>query len=165
MARKERRLSTTSTPDTAFQSAPRGIAYLVGRLDRLLRRHLGEVLSPQGLSVQQYTALAMLGARGPLSNAQLADRSFVTPQTANEMVKGMEMRGWVDRASDPEHGRVIFLRLTTRGREVLDRAHAAAAALETRMLADLSEPERARIHRALSLCVQSLGAMLAEDRA
>jgi DNA-binding MarR family transcriptional regulator len=141
-------------------ATPSGVAYLVGRLDRLLRRRMNEVLAGQGLSVQQYTVLAMLGARGQLSNAQLAERAFVTPQTANELVKSMESREWIERSPDPDHGRIIHLRLTRKGRSMLERGHAAAAAIEAMMLAGTSAADREYLHAALKACVQSLGAML-----
>lgn len=133
---------------------PAGISYLIGRLHRLLRRRLGEAISHMGLTVQQYTVLSVLGARGQLSNAQLAERSLITPQAANEMVKAMEERGWIDRAADPNHGRVIHLRLTDAGREILDAAHAAVAALEDEMLAGIAA--RDRFQDQLRACVNAL---------
>jgi len=143
-------------------TTPTGISYLIGRLDRLLRRRLAEVLLPQGLTLQQYTALAMLGARGQLSNAQLAERSFVTPQTANEMVKGMEERGWIERTPDPTHGRIILLSLTRSGRVVLNNAHVLAAELEQIMLDRLPQTERDLLLGHLKICAQTLGAMIVD---
>lgn len=135
---------------------PTGIAYLIGRLHRMLRRRLGEVLSPLGLTVQQYTMLAMLGARGQLSNAQLADRAFVTPQTANEMVKAMEANAWIERFPDPNHGRVINLKLTDKGREVLRSAHAATAELESEMLRGVPARDRQCFHDQLKSAINAL---------
>ncbi len=135
---------------------PSGTAYLIGRLHRLVRLRLAESISPLGLTVQQYTVLAVLGARGQLSNAQLAERSFVTPQTANEMVKAMEDRGWIERSADPSHGRIIHLRLTPDGQEVLSRAHAAAARFETGLLAELAPRDRERFLDYLKTCVNAL---------
>ena len=143
-------------------AVPTGISYLVGRLERLLRRQLGEVLLLQGLTLQQYTALSMLGARGQLSNAQLAERSFVTPQTANEMVKGMEERGWIERTPDPTHGRIIHLSLTRSGRAVLNKAHELVFELEQVMLKRLTQTERELLVGQLKTCTQTLGAMIVE---
>ena len=155
-------MKKTSAAKNLGASMPTGVSYLIGRLDRLLRRRLGEVLSPQGLTVQQYTALAVLGARGQLSNAQLAERSFVTPQTANEMVKGMEGRGWIERSADPSHGRIIHLRLTRAGNAALNKGHAAAAELEQIMLSRLPQAERDQLLGNLKICAQTLGAMIVE---
>jgi DNA-binding MarR family transcriptional regulator len=141
-------------------AVPSGISYLIGRLERLLRRRLGEAISHLGLTVQQYTALAVLGARGPLSNARLAERSFVTPQTANEMIKAMEERGWVERSPDPSHGRIIQLRLTRKGREMLDKAHAAVAELEDVMLAAIAPRDRQRFSDYLKTSIHTLNLAL-----
>ena len=137
-------------------ATPSGSAYLIGRLHRLVRLRLAESISPLGLTVQQYTALAVLGARGQLSNAQLADRSMVTPQTANEMVKAMEEKGWIERAADPSHGRIIHLSLTRAGEDVLARAHAAAAGFEADLLSELAPGDRVRFIGYLKTCVHAL---------
>lgn len=136
--------------------APKGVPYLIGRLHRILRRRLGEAISPFGLTVQQYTVLAVLGARGQLSNAQLAERSFVTPQAANEMVKIMEERGWIERSTAPDHGRIIHLRLAEAGRAVLADAHTAAAKLEDEMLAGIGAKDRQCLQDQLRACVHAL---------
>jgi DNA-binding MarR family transcriptional regulator len=141
---------------TATTATPSGVAYLIGRLHRMLRRRLGEVLTPLGLTVQQYTVLAVLGARGQLSNAQLAERAFVTPQTANEMVKTMEANGWIERSPDPNHGRVINLKLTRSGREMLEGAHAATARLEIEMLAAMAAKDRQCFHDQLKASIHAL---------
>ena len=153
-------MTTTKKTDV---NMPTGISYLIGRLERLLRRRLGEVLAPKGLTVQQYTALAMLGNRKQLSNAQLAERSFVTPQTANEMVKGMEARGWIERSADPHHGRIILLQLTSEGQAVLTEGLSAAAKLEQTMLARLPQTERDQLLAHLKICAQTVGAMIVES--
>jgi DNA-binding MarR family transcriptional regulator len=135
---------------------PSDIAYLVGHLERLVRRRLGEAISPLGLTIQQYTALSVLHARGQLSNAQLAERSLVTPQSANEMVKTMEKHGWVERSANPNHGRIIHLYLTTLGEEILQKAHAAAAVFEKDMLQGLTTDDRQRYREYLSASVRAL---------
>lgn len=144
------------TQPEARPSTPSGISYLIGHLDRLVRRRLTEALSPLGLTIQQYTALSVLGARGRLSNAQLAERSLVTPQSANELVKAMQKRGWVERSADPSHGRIIHLLLTAKGQTLLKQAHAAAARFEAGMLEGLGEPERLRYRDFLSASVRAL---------
>jgi DNA-binding MarR family transcriptional regulator len=135
---------------------PTGIAYLVGHLERLVRRRLREVISPLGLTIQQYTVLTVLDARGRLSNAQLAERSLVTPQSANETVKNMERRGWIGRTADPSHGRIIHLHLTPLGKQTLTKAHAAAADFEQEMLKELSINDHKRYRNYLSTSIRTL---------
>lgn len=140
-----------------------GVAYLVARLERVLRRRLGETVAHLGVTVPQYTALAVLSRRGQLSNAQLAERSFVTPQAANEMVRTMESRGWIERQADPKHGRIIHLRLTPAGEQLVARCNAAAAQLEASMMSQLDTDQQAQLLSLLRGCVQSLGAMLIDS--
>jgi DNA-binding MarR family transcriptional regulator len=135
---------------------PMGIAYLVGHLERLVRRRLREAISPLGLTIQQYTALSVLNARGRLSNAQLAERSLITPQSTNELVKTMEKRGWVARSADPSHKRIIHLYLTTLGKDILNDAHRAAADFEEEMLYELGNAERQQYRDFLSASIRTL---------
>lgn len=55
---------------------PAGVAYMVGRLDRALRRSFRRVLDPLGLTLGQYTALSVFYSSGKLSNAKLAERTM-----------------------------------------------------------------------------------------
>jgi DNA-binding MarR family transcriptional regulator len=81
-----------------------GLAYVVGPLDHVLNQRLRDSLAPAGLSVPQYKALSVFRAHGSPSNARLATRTMISPQSANEMVKQMEAEGWIARTPDPEHG-------------------------------------------------------------
>jgi DNA-binding MarR family transcriptional regulator len=135
---------------------PSGIAYLVGRLDHVLSKRLRDGLAPLGMTVPHYTALSVFRALGTLSNAQLAERTMVSPQSANEMVKAMEARGWIERRPDPSHGRIIQIGLTEAGMELLQRCDAAVLAVENLMFPDLPEDERAWLHAQLRNAVRAL---------
>jgi DNA-binding MarR family transcriptional regulator len=143
----------------ADHDKPSGIAYLIGRLDHVLSRRMRDSLLPLGLTVQQYTTLSFLSNQGQLSNAQLAERSLISPQSANEMVKMMEGKGWIEREPDPSHGRIIQIRLTEAGKELLRQCDAAVAQLEAHMLAEMSEKERTQFHKQLRALVKMLSAM------
>jgi DNA-binding MarR family transcriptional regulator len=132
------------------------IAYTVGRLDRAVRQRLGEVTSPFGLTVAQYTALSVLASRGSLSNAQLARRSFVTPQAMNEIVAAMTEKEFVARAPDVRHGRIVRISLTRKGEQVLRHCDVATRRVEKQMLAGLSRTKRATLLTLLGQCVAAL---------
>jgi DNA-binding MarR family transcriptional regulator len=146
------RLARRPAPDT---ERPR-LTYLVGRLDRALRKRIAEAVRPFGLSVSQYTVLSVLRTRGQLSNAQLASRAFITPQAMNEVVQALETQKLVTRRPDPSHGRIVQLTPTARGTETLRGCDAAVRALEKSMLADFSEAAREALRSSLSLCVEAL---------
>jgi DNA-binding MarR family transcriptional regulator len=121
--------------------APR-IAYLVGRLDRLLRHSLGDALTLHGLSLADYTTLSVLRDRGGLSNAQLARRSLITPQAMNEVLARLERRGLVQRSADPVRGRIRPATLTARGAATLRAADADVDVAERALLRGLSASDR-----------------------
>jgi DNA-binding MarR family transcriptional regulator len=135
---------------------PQRLTYAIGGLDRLLRRHMTDALAPLGITLAQYTALSVLEARGALSNAQLADRSFITPQSSNEVMSVMASRGFVTREADPTHRRVILLRLTAAGAAMLRECEAVLRPLETRMLGACPADTAAQIQRTLELFARNL---------
>lgn len=135
---------------------PLGLAYLVGRLDHVLGQRLRERLAPLGLTVTQYTALSVFRVHGSLSNAQLATRSMVSPQSANEMVKQMEGKGLIERRPDPAHGRIIQIGLTADGERLLGECDARVAEVEREMFAGLDAGARALLQAQLRAAVRSL---------
>ena len=140
-------LDATELDDLHYEEdKPLGVAYMVGRLDRALNRQFRRALEPLGLTVGQYTALSVFCSSGRLSNAKLAERTMVSPQAANELIKGMEKSGWIVRKPDPNHGRIINISLTKEGMRLLVRCNKVIAALERKMLHGLSNKEIAALH-------------------
>lgn len=135
---------------------PAGLAYLAGRLDHILNQRLREGLAPYGLTVPQYTALSVFRAHGSLSNAQLAMRTMISPQSANEMVKQMEAKGWIERRPDPAHGRIIQISLTAAGEAILGNCDAVVIDIEQLMCSEISEEARAQLHASLRAAVKAL---------
>jgi DNA-binding MarR family transcriptional regulator len=152
MARATTAVKTAPQPDAA---EPR-VAYLVGRLERVLRKRISETLLPFKLSVAQYTALSVIRRHGEASNADLATRAFITPQAMNEVVQVLEQRKLVTRRPDPSHGRIVKLLLTKRGLEVLAECDAAVRRLEQTMLTGLNASQREALRDTLLGCAQAL---------
>src|SRR6478672_559429 len=126
----------------ANREPPPSFIYVVGRAEHGIRREMRNRLAQCGLSVQEYTALSVLGARPGLSNAQLARRSLVTPQSMIEILARLESRGLLARQVDPRHARILRATLTVKGRELLNAADPAVAAVQEQMLADVPEGDR-----------------------
>lgn len=132
------------------------ISYVIGRLDRVVRSAIATVIRDQGLSVGQYTVLSVLGHRGSLSNAQLARRSYVSPQSMNEVLLNLENHGYVTREDDPHHGRIRRTVLTSKGRTALAACDALVAEVETEMTASLSIDDRTVLQHLMIECVHGL---------
>jgi DNA-binding MarR family transcriptional regulator len=136
------------------------VSYVIARLDRAIRREIAEMVAPHGLTATQYTALSVLRMGKGLSNAQLARRSYVTPQSMIEMLGTLESKGLVQRSPDPDHGRILRTRLTAKGRRLLARCDGEIDRLEAEMTRELSEEELDAFERTLRSCVHMLGAGL-----
>jgi DNA-binding MarR family transcriptional regulator len=132
------------------------IAYAIGRLERAVRQRLAAVTRRFGLTVAQYTALSVLHARGELSNAQLARRSFVTPQAMNEIVKALATAAVVAQRPHALHGRIVQIRITPKGEQALAKCDAAVQRVEQAMLAQLSARERGRLRELIWMCIEGL---------
>jgi DNA-binding MarR family transcriptional regulator len=94
------------------------------------------------LSVPEFTALSILRRRSHLSNAQLARRSLLTPQTMIEILAGLERRGLVLREVDPTHGRILRAGLTDDGLELISTAELEIDAIQTEVLSGVSDADR-----------------------
>jgi len=142
---------------TPAESEPM-LLYLVKQVELAVRSHLDDLLRPAGLTALQYTALTVLERRPDLSSAQLARNSFVTAQSMADMITALERRGLIERHRDRDDRRRLVVALTADGRELLDRYRERVAALEARMLADLTETEISGLRRSLHACQANLAA-------
>lgn len=126
---------------SSSQPLDRRVGYLLKRAQRALRSRIGEALADLDLTAPQYAVLANLEQRPGMSNAELARRSFVTPQTMIRIVTGLEDRGLVIRAPRPDNRRVLKASLTRRGSELVELAELAAAPVERLIGMGLSDEE------------------------
>jgi DNA-binding MarR family transcriptional regulator len=137
------------------------ISYVVARLERALRAAITERVKPHGLTTLQFTTLSILGRRGqPLSNAQLARRAYMTPQSMSEVIDALERKGLIRRDTHPNHRRVLPAALTAKGRRVLAACERSVDELEDEMLAGLTGAERDALLETLKGAVRALGAGL-----
>lgn len=132
------------------------VGYQLKRTQQALRAAMDADLRGLGVTTPQYAILSAVAAAGPLSGAELARRSFVTPQTMNAILLNLESAGLIVRRPHPEHGRVIETHLAPRGRSILRRAHSAVQDVEARMLHGLSTAEQDRLAVALRRCADNL---------
>jgi DNA-binding MarR family transcriptional regulator len=141
---------------TSLDSSAPTLLYLIGRLDWVVRRNIDEVVRAHGLSVNQFTTLSVLYSRSGLSNAQLARRALVSPQSMNEVLLPLERRGLVRRRAHPDHGRILQARLTAKGRRLLAACNAGVHEVEARMVGNLGARDQAALRRGLLAGVRAL---------
>jgi DNA-binding MarR family transcriptional regulator len=132
--------------------------FVVGRLNQGIRREMRARLAELGLSVQEYTAMSVLRGRPGLSNAELARRALVAPQSMLEIVAKLEHRGLARRDVDPKHGRILRAVLTSAGRNLLDRADPGVDAIQNRLFEHVSPRTREVVIRGMLSAMDQLSA-------
>ena len=135
------------------------ISYAIARLERAIRAGIAERVRPHDLTTLQYTTLSVLHRHGePLSNAQLARRAYMTPQSMSEVIDALENKGLIKRDPHPNHGRLFPATLTSKGRRVLAACDRAVDEMEDAMLAGLSARDRTAFLQMVKSAVRALGA-------
>lgn len=109
------------------------IGFALKLAQQALRSRLDSGLREIGLTTPQYATLTFLKNEAGASNAVLARRSFVTPQTMQAILVALERAGYISRTAHPEHGRVQQTELTEKGRDVLEAASGIVVDAETRL--------------------------------
>jgi DNA-binding MarR family transcriptional regulator len=131
---------TSSIPADQPFLAHETLGYALKRAQQAMRLHMDRQLNVIGLNAPQYNVLASLEAEPGASNARLARRAFVTPQTMQAMLVKLEKSGLIQRSADAEHGRIQRTELTEEGRASLAKAHLAAQNSE-RLAREASTPD------------------------
>ena len=132
------------------------VGYELKKVQHDLRLGMDAELKELDVTTPQYAALSVLAEEPGLSNAALARRSFVTPQTMNQILVRLEAAGLVERVAHPEHGRVLQSYLTKEGERLRQKCAERVDTVEERMLSGLSADERADLLALLRRCSATL---------
>jgi DNA-binding MarR family transcriptional regulator len=129
-------------------TAPAGpAAEVAAGLERLVV--LIRWLSPAGLSLTAAATLATLERSGPVRLTALAAGEGVTQPAMTQLVARLTEQGLVARSADPADGRVVHVRLTDAGRDLITRRRATRAQKLSGLLAMLSTDDQAALAAAL----------------
>lgn len=140
-----------------FTTVTDRIGYELKRAQHALRLRMDTALREVDLTAPQYAALSVLEDAPGLSNAALARRCFVTPQTMNAMVMQLEADGMVARRKHPEHGRILQTTLTDAGQQRVQQAHTIVDQITARMVAGLELEQQQQLLAWLQVCSVALG--------
>ena len=116
-----------------------------------------------GLSLARFTVMMLLLDRcktEPVARtpAELADMAGVTRATMTGLVNTLERDGLVERHPDPRDGRMLLVRMTARGQEMVSRLAPVHQRRIAAVMAPLDESERRTLVRLLGKVVVSAGA-------
>jgi DNA-binding MarR family transcriptional regulator len=132
------------------------VGYVLKQATTALRAAMDTVLRPLELTVAQYSCLEVLDQRPGLSSSELARATFVTRQSMNVVLKGLQQRGLLTRAAVAEHGKALPTALTDAGRVQLRAASVAVRTIEKQMLAPLTPNAQQRLLADLAACATAL---------
>ncbi len=124
----------------------------IGRLAHFLDIALDEGFAEHGLSRDAFDVLAALRRHGDpyeLSPSDLYDRLMRTSGAVTNRLHRLESAGLITRAPDPLDGRGRRVRLTARGRELVDTAARPHLDNERRLLGALTPEEQRKLARLL----------------
>lgn len=140
------------------QNADDRPGYLIKKAQAVLNARMAQALHGHGVTITQFSVLTALAEEPGLSNAELARRAFITPQSMNENLRDLEQRRWITRSRHPTHGRILRIDLTDEGHAMLRACDATVTVIEQRMLADLDSGQRRQLSAGLRACIAALTA-------
>ncbi|MGO8695387.1 MAG: MarR family winged helix-turn-helix transcriptional regulator [Rectinemataceae bacterium] len=113
-------------------------------INALFVRNVENILSPEGITVQQAMTLKTLKEQDQMCRmSDLAAMRFLTPAAATGIVDRLIHLGLVERKFDDNDRRVILLALTPRGEAALSTLDAKIQAMMRRFFEHVSESDRA----------------------
>ena len=132
--------------------APLGLYGRLFRVVHLSDDTLAKGLTQYGLQPGWFDLLAALrraGAPYELNPTQLMRATLLSSSGMTKRLDRMEAAGMVERRPDPNDRRGTLVRLTRRGKSVIDRAVETHVANEERLLGALSAADRRTLDRLL----------------
>lgn len=119
---------------------PRAIFFL-NQANHAVRSRFEAALSEVEMTAIQYTVLSVIGRHDGLSSAELSRRFFVTPQTMNELIAGLQRRNLIVRTADPANKRILRMSVTAEGRELLRQCDELADRIERDVFRNMSDED------------------------
>jgi DNA-binding MarR family transcriptional regulator len=140
-------------------------AALVDAIVAQFRASLGELrcvgserLIRHGVSMAHLHLMSMLDRHGELPMSRVAELLGVSDSNATGFVDRMEEHGFVERVRHPEDRRVVLVRISERGRQILSDVEVIRDDLIVRLLGRL---DLARLKR-LALALNDVSSVVAE---
>ncbi|MFC5065721.1 MarR family winged helix-turn-helix transcriptional regulator [Actinomycetospora atypica] len=140
-----------------MQDVTEKLGYRLKRAASALRTAMDDALRAHDLTVPQYSTLELLDQQPGLSNAELARGTFVTRQSMNVVLRGLQEHGLVHRPAVSDHGRALPTHLTEEGLRRLALARDAVYAIDDRIAGAVPEERRAALLADLDAMVAELG--------
>jgi DNA-binding MarR family transcriptional regulator len=117
-------------------------------------RRLRQEKSSDAITAGQYSVLAVLDHRGPMTPRELAEHEQVQPPSMTRTVNALVEAGLVTRADHPEDGRQVLVAVTEAGANEVRETRRRRDAWLAKRLADLPAEDRQTLARAAEILMQ-----------
>jgi DNA-binding MarR family transcriptional regulator len=94
------------------------------------------------LTMRQYQALIILNANDHLTLSELCDKLNLAASTGTELVNRMIAIGFLQKVTESKDRRQVVIKVTDKGRKLLDRRHRALSDIFTRFMTPFSDKDR-----------------------
>jgi DNA-binding MarR family transcriptional regulator len=128
-----------------LDTSPMEVVARVGRIAAYFDQSINTLMARHGLARSSWDVLASLRREGEpyeLSPTELYRSLMRTSGAMTNRLHGLERAGLIERRPDPGDRRGLRVRLTKRGREVVDELSEAHMENERRLLSALGESDR-----------------------
>lgn len=131
-----------------------GISALITDLQHIMTLKIEGLIKPLGLTFPQYSVLSILEDQDSLTNADLARKCNVTPQTMNRIVQVLLKRGLIKKQQDPNHALKIQFKLTLKAEKLICKAHVLVNQVEVQMTKSLKNNNFNLFNEYLQNCLE-----------
>ena len=135
-----------------------GVIVRIQMLGKLLKRQTANALAKHGLKHWEYDALSVLrrqGAPFEMAATDIARAALLTTGAMTTRIDGLESRGFVRRRRSKSDGRSIPVRLTEKGKRIVDLALDTRIDDANKALTQFSEREKEQLAERLRSLLSS----------
>lgn len=125
------------------------LAATIPMVMRHLLAHARRRATWKRLTYQQYNVLRIIHSSGPMPQAEIARRLFVTAPVVTRLAGGLVEAGLLERGKDPRDRRSVRLTLTRSGRRRATAMRRDLLAAAAELIEPLPEERRAAVSAAL----------------
>lgn len=157
---QEQNVTVTTDLRTEFADAAGSPGLALWRVTNAWQRVVRAALAPHGLTHVQFVLLASLtwmNRAEPISQRDLAAHAGTDVMMTSQVLRALEVKGYVTRTPHPTDGRAIILAPTAAGIELANRANADVEAADREYFAVLGAQEQAEFIRSLAALDRRLG--------
>lgn len=140
------------------------LSYTAYRFARALNRAAENTALAHGITLPELFILEVLGEGIPLSNADVARRTFVSSQAAHIVVTELLKSGHIERADEAPNRRVRLLKLSDQGWQILSDCETELREREAKLTAEIDVDGRTPLSETLKRAADVLAGGYFGDR-